>query len=43
MMDIDTYLEVYIQVALMGFAIGSVIELLMFGIVRAVRLLDIQK
>lgn len=43
MMEINTYLELYIQVTMMGFGIGSIIELLMFGIFKAVRLLDIQK
>lgn len=43
MTEIDTYLEIYIQVILMGFGVGSVIELLMFGISKAVKLLDIQK
>lgn len=43
MTEIDAYLEIYIQVTLMGFGVGSVIELLMFGISKAVKLLDIQK
>lgn len=43
MTEIDTYLEIYIQVTLMGFGVGSVIELLMYGIVKALGLLNIQK
>lgn len=43
MTEIDTYLEIYIQVILMGFGVGSVIELLMYGIVKALGLLNIQK
>lgn len=42
MMELDTYLEMYIRVTLMGFAFGSVIELFMYGISKAVKLLDIQ-
>lgn len=42
-MEINEYLDIYIQVTLMGFGIGSVIELVMYGIVKAVKLLDIQK
>ena len=43
MTEIDTYLEIYMQVILMGFGVGSVIELLMYGIVKALGLLNIQK
>ena len=43
MAEIDAYLEMYIKVTLMGFGFGSVIELLMTGISKAVKLLDIQK
>lgn len=43
MAEISTYLETYIQVTLLGFGFGSIIELLMLGISKAVKLLDIQK
>ena len=42
-MELNTYLEIYVKVILMGFGIGTIIEFLMYGIVKAVRLLDIQK
>ena len=42
-MELNTYLEIYAKVVLMGFGIGTVIDLLMYGIVKAVRLLDIQR
>lgn len=43
MAEINTYLETYIQVTLLGFGFGSIIELLMLGISKAIKLLDIQK
>lgn len=41
--NISTYLEIYAQVVAMGFGVGAIIELLMYGIVKALGLLNIQK
>ncbi len=43
MNELNGYLEIYIMVVLMGFSTGSLLELLMYGIVKAFGLFRIQK